>query len=443
MARLLGAAERSHPRAHNLRGTATGLLSTSLIFFSATSLLLSIVNSSAAYGAARRGMQVSQEVRLHTTPAGSTASESPATRIGAGETIDATKGLLPYPLALVPRAVASTIVTTTSAADVPSSKSKSPTSSPTWSHRGKTPLKSRLKQGVYMGPLDPTGVMAFANRTGTKVSIASDFLPTTDGWSGVDGDNGSIQWLATAWKSSGLTLSLGVPIIPTTSSGQPEGTLAAGASGSYNSYFTKLATKLVAFGESNAYLRLGWEFDGSWYPWHAQGVSAGAEFASYFRQIVTSMRSVPGASFRFVWNPDASAFGPQGHSVTAAYPGNAYVDVIGLELYDWNWGPPETPQAAWKYTFLPELSTAEHFARSMGKPLSLSEWGVVTANSHGFGDDPYFIKEMIQWIKSPTHNVVFESYFNGNTIAAGGSPTLDLLGGNFPKSLSVFATSLH
>ena len=31
--------------------------------------------------------------------------------------------------------------------------------------------------------------------------------------------------------------------------------------------------------------------------------SDAADFAAYFRDIVTAMRSVPGAAFRFVWNP--------------------------------------------------------------------------------------------------------------------------------------------
>ena len=35
-----------------------------------------------------------------------------------------------------------------------------------------------------------------------------------------------------------------------------------GATGAYNAYFVTLAQTLVAAGESDAYLRLGWEFDG-------------------------------------------------------------------------------------------------------------------------------------------------------------------------------------
>ena len=43
------------------------------------------------------------------------------------------------------------------------------------------------------------------------------------------------------------------------------------------------------------------------------------------------------SNFRFVWNPDAGAFTQAGYSVAAAYPGDAYVDVIGLDAYDQSW----------------------------------------------------------------------------------------------------------
>ncbi len=114
-----------------------------------------------------------------------------------------------------------------------------------------------------------------------------------------------------------------------------------------------LAQKLVASGLSTAYLRLGWEFDGSWTNWAATTPSAEASFAGYFQQIVSAMRSVPGEQFRFEWNPDAGAFTQSGYSVAAAYPGNAYVDVIGLDAYDQSWATPQTPTNAWSQTTLP------------------------------------------------------------------------------------------
>ena len=98
------------------------------------------------------------------------------------------------------------------------------------------------------------------------------------------------------------------------------------------------------------------------------------------------MRSVPGEQFRFVWNPDAGAFTQSGYSVAAAYPGNAYVNVIGLDAYDQSWATPQTPTNAWASTDLPALSAAAQFAVSNGKPLAFCEWGVaIRSDGHGLG----------------------------------------------------------
>jgi hypothetical protein len=143
-------------------------------------------------------------------------------------------------------------------------------------------------EGVYVEAADPSGVAAFGAATKTSPTIASDYLPYNDGWTGMDGSGGSLDWMfAQGWTGTGYTLSLGVPIIPSDASGNPVGTLAQGATGAYNSYYVTLAQTLVAAGESNAYLRLGWEFDGSWYAWNATTPSAEASYATYFQQIVT------------------------------------------------------------------------------------------------------------------------------------------------------------
>ena len=161
-----------------------------------------------------------------------------------------------------------------------------------------------LQQGAYDSLPTPSGMAAFAQQTGTSPTVATVYLNGSSGWA----DHGRLrrepQLPDQRYGGSGYTLSLGVPIIPT-SSGAAVGTLAQGASGAFNSYYVTLAQTLVAGGEANAYLRLGWEFDGSWMAWDATTPSAEASFAAYFQQIVTAMRSVPGEQFRFVWNPDA------------------------------------------------------------------------------------------------------------------------------------------
>jgi hypothetical protein len=293
-----------------------------------------------------------------------------------------------------------------------------------------------LQQGAYVASATPSGMTSFARQTETSPVVATDYLPGNAGWAGMDGSGGSLNWLLTPWQGSGYTLSLGVPIIPTNSSGAAVGTLAQGATGAFNSYYVTLAQTLVAGGQSNAYLRLGWEFDGSWMPWAATTPSAEANFASYFQQIVTAMRSVSGEQFRFVWNPDAGAFTQSGYSVAAAYPGNAYVDVIGLDAYDQSWATPQTPTNAWTSTTLPTLTTAAQFASAHGKPLAFAEWGVaIRSDGHGLGDDPYFINQLAAWMQNPANDVTYETYFDDNS---GGVNSL-ITGGSFPNSLAAFS----
>jgi beta-mannanase len=292
--------------------------------------------------------------------------------------------------------------------------------------------------GVYMGAANASGVASFASQTGTNITIASEYLPSSSGWAGMDGSGGALSWMfsaANGWTGSGYTLSLGVPMIPEDSSGNPLGTLATGATGAYNSYFVTLAQTLVAAGEANAYLRLGWEFDGGFYAWSATTPSTEASFASYFQQIVTAMRSVSGENFKFVWNPQASAFDDAPYNVELAYPGNAYVNYIGLDAYDQSWATPFNTTTAWADWVHLDLSAAQAFAASQSKPIAIPEWGVaIRTDGHGLGDDPSYINNMNTWMKTPTNDVAWESYFNAND----GSTNSIITGGLFPNSLAAF-----
>jgi hypothetical protein len=314
-----------------------------------------------------------------------------------------------------------------------------PTTTTTTTPRANAVVPTGFLQGAYGGGDNPAGIAAFDAATGTHAALASDYLPDVSGWGVMDGSSGNaVATLAHIWASTGDALSLGVPIIPT-SGGAPVGTLAAGATGAYNAYFVTLAQSLISGGEGNAYLRLGWEFDGGWFAWNATTPANEANFAAYFRQIVTTMRSVPGANFKFVWNPDAGAFTTPGYNVTLAYPGNAYVNDIGLDAYDQSWATPLTAANAWNETLLPALTTAQQFAAAQGRPLAICEWGTaIRSDGHGLGDDPLYITNFLDWMKYPADDVAYESYFNAN---AGGVNSV-LTGGSFPNALAAFKAAL-
>jgi hypothetical protein len=289
--------------------------------------------------------------------------------------------------------------------------------------------------GIYAGSGDPTRIAGFAARTGAKPSLASDYLPRTNGWAGMVTVDGLRHVLA-PWQGSRYRLVLGVPMLPTRG-GRQDGTMTEGAAGRYDAEFATLARTLVHYGQGDAVLRVGWEFNGTWYPWSVTNRTEAAHFVGYFHNIVTSMRAVPGADFRFVWNATS---GSEPLAASYSYPGNAYVDYIGLDLYDQVWGIPQDPGLAWpRYvTEVDGLQWLASFASAHQKPAVIPEWGLtVRSDGHGLGDDPLYVAKMAQWIS--THHVAFTSYFDVD--APDGQH--DILDRAFARSLAVFERSFE
>jgi hypothetical protein len=279
--------------------------------------------------------------------------------------------------------------------------------------------------GDYAGTDNPSGIAQFGSVTGTHLALATDFLNGSSTWAVLDGASG-----IGAWRSSGYQLVLGVPMLPD----RGRATLAKGARGSYDSYFVTLARNLVADGEGGAYLRLGWEFNGNWFKWSVHNAKGAVEFAAYFRDVVEAMRSVPGASFKFVWNPNGGNSHGRSYRASEAYPGNAYVDYIGTDLYDEAWVQPLTPQNAWQFQLDATwgLDWLASFAAAQDKPIVFPEWGVaIRSDGHGLGDDPYFVNAFAGWIT--THDVVWTNMFSYDSTQQD-----DITDGAFPGALAAF-----
>jgi hypothetical protein len=279
--------------------------------------------------------------------------------------------------------------------------------------------------GDYAGGGNPGGVAQFGSVTGTNPRLATEFLSGSSGWAGLEGARG-----VEAWRQSGYQLVLGVPILPK----RARASMRKGARGAYNSHFVTLARNLVDDGEGNAYLRLGWEFNGSWFKWSVRNAAGAAAFAQYFRNIVGAMRSVPGQSFKFVWNPNGGDSHGQPYSADVAYPGNSYVDYIGTDLYDESWVQPWTPENAWagQLSATWGLDWLASFAAAHGKPIVFPEWGVaIRRDGHGLGDDPYFVNAFASWIA--THDVAWTNIFSYDSAQLD-----DITDGNFPNALAAF-----
>ena len=281
---------------------------------------------------------------------------------------------------------------------------------------------SAIPLGDYAGTDDPQDVAGFGAVTGTDPTYATDYLDKTDGWSAMDGAS-----IAQGWEGTGYRLVLGIPILPGT------GTLAGGAAGDYDGYFTTLARNLVSDGEANAILRLGWEFNGSWYPWYVADATDAANFVKFWQKIVVTMRAVPGQQFKFLWN--ASADTGTSYAPAQAYPGNAYVDYVGTDVYDEFWGTPFTPAASWASQLSQQwgLDWLASFAAANDKPIAIPEWSVaIRDDGHGLGDDPSFVNNIAAWFVA--HHVAFDDIFSFDSPGEEN----DITDGAFPASLAAF-----
>ena len=191
-------------------------------------------------------------------------------------------------------------------------------------------------QGAYVGAADPSGMASFAAATQTSPTIATDYLPGNTVVGHGRGRREPELAASVPGRASGYTLSLGVPMIPTNSSGTASATLAAGCHRSLQRLLRDAGPDPGRRGplERLPAARLG--VRRSWIPWNATTPAAEASYAAYFQQIVTAMRSVSGSVPASCGTPSGSLHGVR-LPVAAAYPGNAYVDVIGLDAYDQSW----------------------------------------------------------------------------------------------------------
>ncbi len=277
---------------------------------------------------------------------------------------------------------------------------------------GSTPGSLSSVLGVYGGPGYPTSVADFATLMGGRTTYAMDFLDPSS-WTKIEDPS----WFLSRWAGTGYRMIWGVPMLPNTWSYS----LSDEAAGAYDGYFTTLSQNLIAGGQGSSIIRLGWEFNGGWFPWHAGGQAA--NFVGAFRHIVTAMRSVPGANYTFEWNPDIGDLGVG--DLAQYYPGDTYVDYVGLDVYDIDWGnySGADSEFAALQTEPYGLNWLASFGAAHAKPLVFPEWGlgwgtcsgsgqaISTNNVQGCGgDDPTFIDDMANWFA--THDVAEATYWD-------------------------------
>jgi hypothetical protein len=305
--------------------------------------------------------------------------------------------------------------------------------------------------GVYPGYSDMSALGGFESWLGRDVNyvvqfgdqVAANFLGSIWGQVTKAGQLQTIAGRVTLVES--VPLAFGSQLDANTAAGQAAAAanLTATVNGSNDSKFRQAAVMLQQGGYGDAIIRIGWEFDGGWYPWSSNGNCA--LWQNAFRHVHDVFTSVS-PNFRFDWNGNSTSLKTQ---AACAYPGDAYVDIIGLDNYDMGLSAPYNttthtwadPNTAFSTAITPNLQFQRDFAIAHHKQVSFPEWGLFSGDGHilGGGDNPVYIQRMHDWMAAlpatGPASLAYQSYFNYDD---GTGPKFNLK--NFPKSQALYRT---
>lgn len=125
---------------------------------------------------------------------------------------------------------------------------------------------------------------------------------------------------------------------------------------------------------------LGVEVNGEWFPWNGKwngGAQDGPQnFINAYQHVVTLFREQGADNVSWVYHVNAGSFPDESwNSMSSYYPGDDYVDWIGISVY----GPQTRKEARsyWEtFTEIMDIYYPELAALSADKPLAVVEYGV-------------------------------------------------------------------
>jgi hypothetical protein len=160
-------------------------------------------------------------------------------------------------------------------------------------------------------------------------------------------------------------------------------TLAKIVAGNHDAYIRQYARDARAWGKP-IYLRFAHEMNGNWYPW-SSGVNGNtsAEYVAAWRHVHDIFRQEGATNVKWVWAPNVSYPGTTPYA--QLYPGDAYVDWVGLDGY--NWGATST--SSWTSFYNIFGSSYAEMAALTSKPMMIAE----TASAEQGGDKAAWIRQ--------------------------------------------------
>jgi beta-mannanase len=188
----------------------------------------------------------------------------------------------------------------------------------------------------------------------------------------------------------------------------PLGTLEAIASGSYEAYAKEFLLAAKAWGKP-LFLRFAHEMNGNWYPWDGWHNGAATSGPTVYKRawiyIYNLRQELSANNVNLVWCPNNHSQPAEAwNDISDYYPGDQYVDWIGMDGYNWGYTEWQTFDSIFGgiYSQLTQLTS---------KPLMISEFASATSETNS---KPTWITDTFDKIESQYPSIKLFCWFNIN-----------------------------
>lgn len=148
-----------------------------------------------------------------------------------------------------------------------------------------------------------------------------------------DSKNFKTTWMNNVKNHGSIPLVTWEPWNYTAGVNQPQYRLANITNGTFDSYIRKWAQDSKAWG-FDYYLRPMHEMNGNWYPWSASvNGNTPQDYVNAWKRIKDIFVQEGSTNAKFVWCPNVNY--PGSTALSSLYPGDAYVDWLCMDGYNW------------------------------------------------------------------------------------------------------------
>jgi beta-mannanase len=241
--------------------------------------------------------------------------------------------------------------------------------------------------GAHSPPAPYEGMARFAEleaAIGSRLDITHLF----QAWGSPETRAFRPDWIAAAASGGRRVLLSWEPWVPEAGFVQVDYALARIVEGRHDGYIASWASALAAT-ESPVWLRPMHEMNGTWYPW-AGGIAGNTptQYVEAWRHLHAIFERRGATNVRWVWAPNSPDV-PDGNRFEAYYPGDACVDVLGLDAY--NWGTSLRAYGGWR-------GVDEVFAADLARLRAVGPqpiWITETASSSDGGDKAEWVRDLM------------------------------------------------